>query len=224
VGGQDAGVDAAFRGGVVTRGELVHPTHPTRGVVPVRGGVIATPPTREVAARGGVVRRVWRWLGPPTPASYLGGSEYPVIVRRLHWLVLARALGMMAFGIPVSIGLGWVLAVIAPGVWQVQAVSALIALAHQGYFGYLALWWRAEMIVVTNLRLIRVTGVFTHRAVDTAIGMITDRDCVQTIPGRIFGYGTLRVESPGSSPTAIRFLPNPLQIIQATLPVARQLR
>ena len=49
--------------------------------------------------------------------------------------------------------------------------------------------------VLTNFRVMRITGVFTHRNYSIPWVKITDFAWEQSFAGRVFGYATIRIES-----------------------------
>jgi uncharacterized membrane protein YdbT with pleckstrin-like domain len=69
-------------------------------------------------------------------------------------------------------------------------VLALLGLPH--------LWWRltvwrARQYVVTNRRVIQISGVFTKEVIDSALDKVTDVRTEQTLLGRMFNYGDVEV-------------------------------
>ncbi len=103
---------------------------------------------------------------------------------RLHGIVLGGSVvkalvlagvgaALLAFGWPWSAG-----GVIA------MALAALVALG--------AAWrWDRTKIVVTNDRLSIITGVLRRRAASVRLSSFGTLEIEQTVPGRIFRYGTL---------------------------------
>ncbi|MCA1677255.1 MAG: PH domain-containing protein [Actinobacteria bacterium] len=74
----------------------------------------------------------------------------------------------------------------------------------------LVLSWRTEQIAVTDTRLIRVSGILTTTVDIVPLAEITDLSLRCTIPGRILGYGALRIETAGQTRALDRldFLPH----------------
>lgn len=77
-----------------------------------------------------------------------------------------------------------------------------VAPAAGALFGVAALWvlwrwldWRADLWAVTTERVIDESGVLTVRVVDSPLDTIHNVACEQTIWGRIFGYGTLNIQT-----------------------------
>ncbi len=79
--------------------------------------------------------------------------------------------------------------------------------------------WRAKQIAVTDRRIIRVSGVLT-RAVDAApLEQVTDSTLHRSVLGRIFGYGSVRIETAGQAGSlgTISYVPSPDALYRATL-------
>jgi len=165
--------------------------------------------------------RTWlrELLSPPPPHSYLAAGEQCLITTRLHWIVplrtMVRAAGAMSLA-----GLGlMVLSFLTPGVFLLQAVLFLLTLAHTTYLFYSVLAWRADHIMVTDSRIIRVSGLITHTVDAMRLSKITDTTLTRPFLGRILDYGTIRIESSGQrqSLERIDYVPSPGEIYRATL-------
>jgi len=161
--------------------------------------------------------RVWLrdLFALPVTESYLSAGERCVIRTRRHWLVpllaISRGGGMMSI-----VG---VLTFLAPQVFLVQLALWLGAVAHTGYIGVCVLRWRAEQVAVTDRRIIRVSGLVTLRVDAVALSQITDSTLRRTIPGRILGYGTVRIETAGQADSlgTMTYVPSPDALYRATL-------
>jgi membrane protein YdbS with pleckstrin-like domain len=57
-------------------------------------------------------------------------------------------------------------------------------------------WW-VDYFVVTSQRLVLSTGLLTRRIAMMPLTKVTDMSFYRTFPGRLLGYGELRVESAG---------------------------
>ncbi len=175
------------------------------------------PRTRPASPRLARPVRGWlRELVTPAPLhSYLAPGEPCRIVTRRHWAVplwrLARGGGMMTV-----IG---VLTFPLPGFLIVQLALLAGALAHAVWIGWCILDWRVEQIAVTDTRLIRVSGVLATTVDIVPLAKITDMTLRRSIPGRILGYGQLRVETAGQQQAVGRldFIPAPGAVYRAML-------
>jgi len=113
-----------------------------------------------------------------------------------------------------------VLGFLAPGAVILLAILVLAALSHSGYLGYLILRWRTDTIMVTDRRIIRVTGLLNLTADAVNLSQVTDATLHQSLIGRILDYGTLRIESAGQrqSLETLDYVPAPSAIYRATWP------
>ena len=127
--------------------------------------------------------------------NLLGDGEEVVLTRRTHvkvlFLPILGALVLLALTIlviaflPDKLGLGMVIAGI------VGAVLVLVVLLPP------LLRWAFTSYTVTNRRLITRTGVFNKRGHDIPLSRINDVGFDHGLIDRMFGCGTLVIESAG---------------------------
>jgi len=122
-------------------------------------------------------------------------SELPVRARtRHHWIVLLRpphkllTIALLVFLIAAALQpepMAWLfgLFLIVAGFFRVQT-------------------WQAEQILLTGKRIIRVQGVpeTTTSEASLRVDRISGVRLVETVPGKLFGYGTIEIEAPGDHP------------------------
>ena len=174
-------------------------------IVPRRAELV---PRRTQPPRRPPIHRAWlrELFTPPPLHSYLAGGEQCIVATRRHWAVplwrLARGGGMMT-----AIG---ALTFLLPGFLLVQLALLLAALAHTAWIGWCVLDWRIERIVITDTRLLRTSGILTTTLDIVPLAEITDLSLRCSIPGRLLGYGRLRVETAGQQRTLdhLDFLPS----------------
>ena len=78
--------------------------------------------------------------------------------------------------------------------------------------------WRSHQYVITNRRIIQLTGVFNKDVLDSAIGKITDLRTHQSWLGQMFGYGDIEVLTASESgKNEIRMIAQPLEFKRALL-------
>jgi hypothetical protein len=133
-------------------------------------------------------------------------SELPEVARtKHHWIVLLRPpdrwhalVGVLVF----------VLAVIWPLPWLILFVVLVAAVAFLRWQT-----WQAELIILTQKRIIRVQGVpeTTTSEAFLRLDRISGARLVQTVPGKILKYGTVELEAPGDHPDVRRLkkIPEP---------------
>jgi uncharacterized membrane protein YdbT with pleckstrin-like domain len=111
-------------------------------------------------------------------------DERIVVDTRRHGVVLVRPLLRAAF----------VAAVGAAGVtlgWPASAVGALL-LAVAALAATAAVWrWERTHVVLTTEKLFVVYGIVRRRGAAVRLGRVATVEVEQTLPGRLFGYGTI---------------------------------
>ncbi len=128
-------------------------------------------------------------------------SELPVRARtRHHWIVLLRPPHkLLALALVVLL----LATIAAPGSMAWLFVVVLLAL------GFLR-WqtWRAEWVILTGKRIIRVQGVpeTTSSEASLRVDRISGARLVETVPGKLLGYGTIELEAPGDHPGVRRLI------------------
>ncbi|GAA2972040.1 PH domain-containing protein [Actinokineospora diospyrosa] len=153
-------------------------------------------------------------FAPRDPDEYLLDSERRVIRVRRHWASLAwqvfEAVALLAVCVMISY-------LLPPQAWLIQNILWYVALVVVLRFTYQVIEWWVERIVVTDKRFMMTTGVFTTRVLMMPISKVTDLTYKRTATGRIFGYGTMVVESAGQIQALnnIEFLPRPEQVYDA---------
>jgi uncharacterized membrane protein YdbT with pleckstrin-like domain len=78
-------------------------------------------------------------------------------------------------------------------------------------FAYQVIEWWVERIVVTDKRFIMTTGVWTTQVLMMPITKVTDLTYERSFFGRMWGYGTMVVESAGQiqALNRLEYLPKP---------------
>jgi len=176
---------------------------------------LVSPPPPPIPQRPPARAWLREVISPAPPESYVAHGEQCILATRRHWLVplrdIARGSGMMAV-----IG---VLIIVAPGLFLVQLVLLLSALAHTAWIGWCVLKWRIERIAVTDTRLIRVSGIITTTVDTVPLSEITDMSFRQSIPGRILDYGEIQIETAGQKRAIelLSFVPAPSTVYRALL-------
>ncbi|MDT4922574.1 MAG: hypothetical protein QOG01_287 [Pseudonocardiales bacterium] len=66
--------------------------------------------------------------------------------------------------------------------------------------------WQAESVILTGKRIIRVQGVpeTTSSEASLRVDRISGARLVETVPGKLLGYGTIELEAPGDHPDVRR--------------------
>jgi membrane protein YdbS with pleckstrin-like domain len=139
--------------------------------------------------------------------KYLIASERSVVVTRRHWFSLVK----VGAGAAAVFLLG-LLMVLYLGDEQFFAVIGVLALlASLGWFGFAWWFWATEEFVITDKRVLLVSGVITRRVAIMPLTKVTDLTYERSVLGRFLGYGAFVMESAGQhqAMSRIEYLPRP---------------
>ncbi len=122
--------------------------------------------------------------------NMLGENERIVLVTRQHGFVLfssiiaeivvtliviSAIIAMMAFGNPLA------------------AFGFLLALIPLAIMTWDILTWNNHQYVVTNRRVIQISGIFNKNVVDSSLEKVNDVKMTQSFFGRLFDYGDVEI-------------------------------
>jgi len=139
--------------------------------------------------------------------KYLIASERAVVVTHRHWVSLVK----VGAGTAAVFLLG-LLTVLYLGDEQFFAVIGVLALlASMAWFGFAYWFWATEEFVITDKRVLLVSGVITRRVAIMPLTKVTDLTYERSVLGRFLGYGAFVMESAGQhqAMSRIEYLPRP---------------
>ncbi len=139
---------------------------------------------------------------------YLLPSEKQVVSVRRHWVVLLAPL----LGVLVALFVaGWISGSLSGTDGPIDNVVWLLALLVVLWFGWRLLEWWENRFIVTDKRILLLSGFLTHRVGMMPLRKVTDMTYERPLVGRVFGYGTFVMESAGQDQALHRvdFLPHP---------------
>ncbi len=122
-------------------------------------------------------------------------SELPVLGRaQPHWIVLLRRPHTI---LSVALLVLLVAAVFAP---QPMAWVFLLVFGCAAYLRWQS--WRAEWVILTRKRIIRVRGIpeTTSSEASLRLDRISGAVMEQTVLGKMLNYGSIELEAPGQHP------------------------
>jgi membrane protein YdbS with pleckstrin-like domain len=144
--------------------------------------------------------------------QYLLRTERMIFSVRRHWAALAEVGGMLA--------IYWIGALIVLGLLGQYQLIRLIALCFMFFslcwFAWQILDWRIERFMVTNRRVLLISGILTRNVAIMPLMKVTDLTYQQSPLGRVLGYGSFILESAGQQQALSRvdFLPQPAKRYQ----------
>jgi hypothetical protein len=141
---------------------------------------------------------------------YLALDERLVTRVRRHPAVLSvtilQTLGVVVLGLILSGLIG------SKGeAGAIDTVLAFIIMAAVARLGWRLWEWSVDRIVVTDRRILEVSGLLSRKVASMPLDKVTDMTYRRTFVGRLVGYGAFIVESPGQKQAVemINFIPQP---------------
>jgi uncharacterized membrane protein YdbT with pleckstrin-like domain len=142
-------------------------------------------------------------------------EEIVIIVRRhvvsFIWTIVLALVSVLAAAV--------LSATVAAGYGPAQVLFWFLAIIAAGYFAYRYLDWRVTYFVVTNNRLILITGLLRQSVGMLPLTKVTDMRMERTLTGRSLGYAQFVVESAGQDQAlrTVSFVPYPVSLYQEIL-------
>ena len=143
----------------------------------------------------------------------LGDNEEILYTERHHWIFAVTEMTKW-----ILVGIAILLALIAVDLWLWPGANwirwgylVLIIPAMRIAWGFLA--WRMNVYVVTNRRVVEVTGIVNKTVMDSSLEKLTDVVLTQRLFGRVLGYGNIEILTAASSAAIndLRQIRGPLQ-------------
>ena len=140
-------------------------------------------------------------------SKYLLPTERPVINIRRHWAVLAATTVQSVLLLVIGI----LLARILNSVDFAQMVATYFCVFVVVRWSYEVYSWYVEKLVVTDKRLLLLTGIISRNVAIMPLVKVTDLTFHRSATGLMLGYGKFVVESAGQDQALsnIDFVPNP---------------
>lgn len=144
----------------------------------------------------------------PFPDDVLADEEELVLHLHPHWKVAVGPVLLLLLGLAVTI-LAWVMLPQNNGGYLAFGVVALIMLYHCVRYGVRPLAaWRCTHYVVTDERILLQDGVIARERRDVPLNRVNDHVLSQSLLDRLFGSGTLTVDSIGDQAAVLVAVPH----------------
>jgi membrane protein YdbS with pleckstrin-like domain len=148
---------------------------------------------------------------PSALARYLLPSETCVAIVRRHWAVLIPQGTVI-----VITWIAWALVLDASVTPFVQTIAAFFFVFSGAWFGWLLGEWYIEQFVVTDKRILLITGLLYRKLAVMPLAKVTDLTYERSPLGRVLGYGTFVMESAGQDQalSRVEYLRSPDRLYQ----------
>jgi uncharacterized membrane protein YdbT with pleckstrin-like domain len=126
--------------------------------------------------------------------SLLSKRETIVLVARQHWFILVSAIVLEVIAILVIIGL----TVTAGIYWSefallIGAIGTIVLLLPLSTMIRDMLDWMNRQFIVTNRRVIQISGILNKNVTDSSLRKVTDVSMSKSFFGRVFNYGDIEI-------------------------------
>jgi uncharacterized membrane protein YdbT with pleckstrin-like domain len=126
--------------------------------------------------------------------SLMGDNEKMLLVTRQHWFVVFRTIVAEIMIILILIAISIVVSVAYPPAALLAPIVGLllVIIPAIGMLRDLLIWYNRQYIV-TNRRVIQISGVFNKNVVDSSLEKVNDVKMSQSFFGRLFDYGNVEI-------------------------------
>jgi uncharacterized membrane protein YdbT with pleckstrin-like domain len=126
--------------------------------------------------------------------SLLANRERIILVARQHWFILVSAIVLEIVVILIVIAL----TIIAGAFWTefallIGALGTILLLLPLSTMMRDILDWMNRQFIVTNRRVIQISGVLNKNVTDSSLRKVTDVKMSKSFFGRIFNYGDIEI-------------------------------
>jgi uncharacterized membrane protein YdbT with pleckstrin-like domain len=132
------------------------------------------------------------------PKSYienlLGDQERIILVTRQHWFMLVKSivLEILLIFIIIAIAIGTKV-IFSQYTWLIAITGTVVLLIPLATMIRDVLDWSNRRYIVTNRRVIQISGVFGKDVIDSSLEKVNDVKLDQSFLGRLFNYGDIEI-------------------------------
>ena len=134
-------------------------------------------------------------------------GEVVVYRARLHRIIFLLPVGLAAIGILLASYLAWYLASWTTPSWIITAIFLILAIIVA--FPLLIRYFTSEFAVTTKRVIVKV-GLFHRHTLELVLAKVETVGVNQSIPGRLFNYGTITVTGTGGTQEHFKDIADPL--------------
>ncbi len=126
--------------------------------------------------------------------SLLGEREKIILIAHQHWFILVRAIVFEIVIILILIALTITTgAYLSEFALLIGAVGAILILLPLSTMMRDILDWTNRQFIVTNRRVIQISGILNKNVTDSSLVKVTDVKLEQSAFGRLFNYGDIEI-------------------------------
>ena len=145
----------------------------------------------------------------------LGKNEEILLVTRQHWFVLALA---VATEVVLAVGIAALVTMVALQTGGLALWGLLLLVIPGLSFIRDYLQWESRQYVVTNRRVVHISGVVNKNVTDSSLEKVNDVKMEQSLLGRMFNFGDIEILTASElGVNKFTHISNPIQLKTAML-------
>lgn len=126
--------------------------------------------------------------------SLLGDRERIILISRQHWFILVSAIVLEIILILVVIALTITVGTLLPEfALLIGAIGTILLLLPLATLVRDVLDWMNRQFIVTNRRVIQISGILNKNVTDSSLAKVTDVKMGISALGRLFNYGDIEI-------------------------------
>jgi uncharacterized membrane protein YdbT with pleckstrin-like domain len=126
--------------------------------------------------------------------SLLGDQEKIILISRQHWFILLSAIVLEIIIILILIALTIIVGTFLPEfALLIGAVGTILLLLPLTTLVRDVLDWMNRQFIVTNRRVIQISGTLSKNVTDSSLAKVTDVKMEISAFGRLFNYGDIEI-------------------------------
>jgi uncharacterized membrane protein YdbT with pleckstrin-like domain len=126
--------------------------------------------------------------------SLLGDREKIILISRQHWFILVSAIVFEIILILILIALSIIVGTFWPEfALLIGAIGMILILLPLTTLVRDVLDWMNRQFIVTNRRVIQISGIFNKNVTDSSLAKVTDVKMEISALGRLFNYGDIEI-------------------------------
>ena len=126
--------------------------------------------------------------------SLLGDREKIILISRQHWFILVSAIVLEIILILILIALTIIVGTFLPEfALLIGAIGTILLLLPLTTLVRDVLDWMNRQFIVTNRRVIQISGILNKNVTDSSLAKVTDVKMEISALGRLFNYGDIEI-------------------------------
>jgi uncharacterized membrane protein YdbT with pleckstrin-like domain len=125
--------------------------------------------------------------------SLLGDNERIILISRQHWFILISSIFLELLIILAIIIIFTLALIFLPAASLALAFGYLLLIIPLGFMIRDIMIWTNHQYIVTNRRVMQVSGVLNKNVTDSSLEKVNDVKMEQSAFGRVFEYGDIEI-------------------------------